>query len=382
MDEQTQDTQSLPVAPSPPTSTPASPVTESSTPALPTEVVADIIDLTVEMLIDEERDLPSQIPVTNHFLRAAALVNRTWRSIAAPALLKNGLVTPPKVDQFLAQIKKHQMERTLDSVRFGVGGAVLDDARDESADDAKFDALVESLPGLKKLEIVGGGLVFESGGDILPCPTAFDELVFSNSNLSLYEMAYKFFDNAPAALTIYESGPHGVDKTSRTADRHATDFFASFAYKIPKISITSNQLIAFYYLGCIVALSGASPLGSSYHFDCNSPTFLVDLKSFVHNFEFSKEDLPSATVSHIAAHIEMLHFLATGGPYRRPNLTSLEVLAHLKDTTEGIELEEAEIILLELVDLPVLAKLKVPAYWKSEAVEDACEAKGIDLRWT
>ncbi|KAL8289989.1 hypothetical protein RQP46_002928 [Phenoliferia psychrophenolica] len=138
-----------PIAPSPTASTPAA---KSSTPALPPELVADIIDLTVELLVKEERTLVSQTPITNHFLLSAMLVDRTWNSIAVSALMKNGLVTPANVDLFIAQVRSHQLESTLESVRFGLGSAGLDDARDGSEDDARFEALVGSLPGLKRLE--------------------------------------------------------------------------------------------------------------------------------------------------------------------------------------------------------------------------------------
>ncbi|KAL8277970.1 hypothetical protein RQP46_009602 [Phenoliferia psychrophenolica] len=146
------------------TASPPTPATKSSTPALPPELVADIIDLTVEVLIAEERDLPSQTPITNHFLLSAMLVDRVWHSIAVSALLKHGLVTPSKVDSFLAQIKEHRIEETLESVRFGLGNAGLDEARDGSEDDTKFSVLITSLPGLKALEVIGrGGLISAEG---------------------------------------------------------------------------------------------------------------------------------------------------------------------------------------------------------------------------
>ncbi|KAL8286800.1 hypothetical protein RQP46_004328 [Phenoliferia psychrophenolica] len=92
---------------------------ETRAPELPPELVAEIIDLTVELLIEEERHFLSQTPLTNHFLLSAALVDRTWHSIASLALLNNGLVTPTTVFRFLAHVDGRGMTGVLDRVRFG-----------------------------------------------------------------------------------------------------------------------------------------------------------------------------------------------------------------------------------------------------------------------
>ncbi|KAL8281466.1 hypothetical protein RQP46_006150 [Phenoliferia psychrophenolica] len=84
-------------------------------PRIPPELVADIIELTVELLIEEERHLEAHEPLSNRFLRSAALADRTWHSIANPILLKKGIVTSGSVVGFLAQIKANGMEATLES---------------------------------------------------------------------------------------------------------------------------------------------------------------------------------------------------------------------------------------------------------------------------
>ncbi|KAL8281423.1 hypothetical protein RQP46_006107 [Phenoliferia psychrophenolica] len=84
-------------------------------PRIPPELIADLIELTVELLVEEERHLEAHAPLSNRFLLSAALVDRTWHSIATPVLLKNGIVTSRSVVGFLAQVKAHGMEATLKS---------------------------------------------------------------------------------------------------------------------------------------------------------------------------------------------------------------------------------------------------------------------------
>ncbi|KAL8281470.1 hypothetical protein RQP46_006154 [Phenoliferia psychrophenolica] len=128
---------------------------------LPLELVTDIIEATVELLIEEEGQLEAHAPLSNRFLLSAALVDRTWNSIAGKGLLKRGMVTSRSVVGFLAQVKAHGMEATLESVRFGeaTGGVKEEDAANE---DTAFDLLVESLSGLTNIELVDSGSHFKT----------------------------------------------------------------------------------------------------------------------------------------------------------------------------------------------------------------------------
>ena len=78
-----------------------------SSPQLPPGLVADIVDLAVAHLVEEERHLESKIPLTNVFFLSASLVSHTWRDLAQPRLLKHALVMPEGVDGFLEQVKEH-----------------------------------------------------------------------------------------------------------------------------------------------------------------------------------------------------------------------------------------------------------------------------------
>ncbi|KAL8281465.1 hypothetical protein RQP46_006149 [Phenoliferia psychrophenolica] len=130
-------------------------------PQLPPELVTDIIELTVELLIEEERNLEAHEPLSNRFLLSAALVDHTWHSIATPVLLKRGIVTSGSVVGSLDQVKAHGMEATLESVRFGEasGGVSPEDAATE---DTVFDFLVVSLSGLINIELVESGSHFQT----------------------------------------------------------------------------------------------------------------------------------------------------------------------------------------------------------------------------
>ncbi|KAL8290196.1 hypothetical protein RQP46_003135 [Phenoliferia psychrophenolica] len=356
--EQSQPKESNPVAPSP-TAAQATPATKSRTPALPPELVADIIDLTVEIM--------------------------------------DGLVTPAKVELFITEVKKHQPELTLESVRFGVGSAGLDAARDSSGDDVQFDALVGALPGLRKLEINGDSLVFVRGlpRGLLTC----DQLRLSNPGIAARYIPIKFYENWPTTLVIDESTPEGALLGRMTGNERKNDAFdfIRFTIRVQNIFVTSNQESGLAHVTDVlmlgtdvihIRLPTGEPLYpgpfllNSFHFECTSPSYITT-KILPSNLKLSFGDkLEYRTLSHLATHLGLLHFIATAGD--RPSLSSLNIVPYPEgtDPDSTSTLEEAERMLLELVDLPVLAKLKVPECWRSDAVEGACEAKGINIRWT
>ncbi|KAL8281400.1 hypothetical protein RQP46_006084 [Phenoliferia psychrophenolica] len=276
-------------------------------PVLPPELIADIIDLAMESLVEQERDLPSQALLTNEFLLSAALVDRTWHLIATSALLKSGLVQPEGVDGFLEQAKKNGMRETNDRVRFGAGPKGLSrvaddsDSPDEGTDDKPFHLLLSSLPNVEKLELVGRGLRFQ------------------------------------ASLL----GPHNI--------QHLTHL-------------------------------------QSFRLECDDPHLWASFHEFATKY-FTSLPFSLPALNHFATYLPALHFYATRGeplaPAERPSLASLEVLPYVNEQQDPLSGEEAESKLLELVQtLPALKYLKVPACWRSDAVEGACEAEGVDLKWT
>lgn len=68
-----------------------------------------------------------------------------------------------------------------------------------------------------------------------------------------------------------------------------------------------------------------------------------------------------------------------------PTLTDIRILPNPSTTSpEGdprIEAEAEEILLSVVWQVESLKSLEVPARWRSDAVERACEARGIELVW-
>ncbi|KAL8279478.1 hypothetical protein RQP46_008040 [Phenoliferia psychrophenolica] len=354
-----------------------------TTPTLPPELVADIIDLTTEILVEEERHLASQLPLTNHFLLSAALVNRTWHSIASPALLKNSLVTPNAVEEFLAQIEQRGMKETLDRVRFGAGAVELANDRPstEGADDTPLLLLLNSLPHLASLELVGIGLHLSSDLKRLP---RFRHLVFSNMRADDLRMSIKAFASAPTPtrLTIIET---------RACDQGDPNWMAevslfSFLVVIPEIYIYSIQMSAIDYVAAMIQVGSdlaSVGMGSlnrlrSVSLEYTQARQWIRVSQYFSRNPLVNSHFPALTT--LSMYLGPLHFFATTG--NRPSLTSVHVLEGDPDK-ESYTIEGGKKSILEIVDkLPVLRSLKVPACLRSEAVEEACEAKGIELRWT
>ncbi|KAL8281497.1 hypothetical protein RQP46_006181 [Phenoliferia psychrophenolica] len=261
----------------------------SGPPVLPPELVANIIDLAVEILVEKERNLPSQTLLANEFLCSAALVDRTWNAIATAALLKNGLVRPglDQVFDFIMQTRSHGIRETLDRVRFGAGtkGLIIDDSDppDEGADEMPFELLVMMLPNLKYLESVGRGLRFNAA---LTRPHNIQHLIISNvTYLDVPLRAQKLALMPPMRLSVFETQLCPLDPE----DMEMYLPFVTFLGQVHDINIYTTQ---------------------------NQPDFY---------FSF--------------------------------------------------------MVLLNIVGkLPALRELKVPACWRSNAVEGACEAKGVDVQ--
>ncbi|KAL8279513.1 hypothetical protein RQP46_008075 [Phenoliferia psychrophenolica] len=349
---------------------------------LPPELFAEIINLTVEILLEEERHLASQIPLTNRFLLSAALVNRTWHSIASLALLKSGLVTPRKAYRFFEMVGQRNMTETLDRVRFGAGPAGLDRsplAEGEVSDDRIFQALISSLPGLKTIEFVGIGLRFS--GDCFGFRSL--ELVFANTNSTAIFMYITKLAPCPPPLrlSIIETRGRVGKVWYWVLEPVAFQYLA----RTPHLVFRTNQLPKSIYLllaarfGSAHAEAGTNPCLRSFRLEAplERPWDTTDrgyFQTHINNSHFPY-------LMTISTQLDPLHLFATNG--NRPALTSLEVLPEGFLNESSTRAEEVDIKLLGLIKkLPVLRTLQVPACWRSETVEEACRAKGIELRWT
>ncbi|KAL8280497.1 hypothetical protein RQP46_007145 [Phenoliferia psychrophenolica] len=359
-----------------------------ATPALPLEIIADIIDFTISLLIDEELDLDleSYAPLANRFLLSAALVNRAWHPLATKALLRCGLVASESVPGFLSQVATLGMDETLDRVRFGERA----NAGDGGDDDAMLDLLLVSLPGITSIELVESKSIFQTR---IPALHSIKRLsLLTSTPLPLHcNYLRKFLYCLPEHLFITESPRRRPTQEAPVSldDLNAMDHF--LAYLLPILRLTlkiSTPLDATLFFSVLVKLGqdGAgimpSPLLGSCHFECTSFAGFDRLAGFIEDFIDSSgrpaSEFPE--LKHLATHLLVAYHLVLPGT--QDALASLEILPDPPGEPDlgNMILEPAEPKILELIeDLPVLAKLKLPACWASDAVRARCEAKGVEL---
>ncbi|KAL8280498.1 hypothetical protein RQP46_007146 [Phenoliferia psychrophenolica] len=349
-----------------------------ATPPLPLEIVADIIDLTIELLVEDELDLEWYAPLANLFLLSASLVNRAWHPIAVKALLKRGTVTVASAEGFLAQAKAFGVDKTLESVRFGEDAAGADPLDNEEA----FDLLINTLSGVKNVELV------ETGSDFRHIlPKVFERISIVNPDLSRGDYLRKFARSVPKHLVISDQPRRrkapGWHAPVSLETFEAMDIFLQHLYRIPhiKVSVTGGRDSNVVSLSIITKLGmgEVDPPLETCHFECTS------MAVYTHLIEFTTTVGPLASsfphLTHLAANLLIAHHLALPGP--QASLSSLEILPDPPgDLVPGgwIAEKAAEPVILELIEgLSALTKLTVPACWASDAVKECCEAKGVEL---
>ncbi|KAL8281521.1 hypothetical protein RQP46_006205 [Phenoliferia psychrophenolica] len=330
----------------------------------PPELVVYIIELTVELLIEEERRLEAHASLSNEFLLSAALGSRTWHSIATPVLLKRGIVTSGSVVAFLARIKAYEMEATLTSVRFGEasGGVTPERAPEE---DKAFNLLVESLSELKSIEIIESGSHFQTA---LPPGRSIQQVHLSNFPFLDGGFGRKFKDSPPTHLIVTETRPLSSFTAGPNRDTPFSAFKESLV-RVDKITITTaDESSLLFYFGLLRLLGDQTQSRlQTCHFECKSLDSFSQLSIY-------------PRLEHLTSHLVAAHFLLALGS--QPSLATLEVLADIPGVhySSKIIAPSPNIALLELIHaLPVLENLKVPASWASDAVREACDAKGVVL---
>ncbi|KAL8281433.1 hypothetical protein RQP46_006117 [Phenoliferia psychrophenolica] len=352
----------------------------SSSPVLPPELVADIIDLTVELLVEKERNLPFEALLTNKFLLSAALVNHTWKAMAISALLKKGIVPPDGVDGYIALAEKYGVRQSVDGVRFGAGAMGAVAARQQSGDahDEPFQILISALPNLRNLELVGRLRFWH----IMKHPfIKIKKLIMSSTSAHELRKVFRTLSGFPPGhLSIIETQPTEIAPVLE-------GFFLISGLSMESIDISSKSQISdrFYYEFILrLGLRGAPCLRrlrlelAQYH-EPNWRKFCAEMSQ--PDYWLVTPQFP--LLNHLETHLLPLHFFATFATAGRPSLASLEVLPDAESEVNQLSHVEAESKVLDLVQqLPVLRNLKVPACWRSDAVDDACEARGVDLRWT
>ncbi|KAL8280499.1 hypothetical protein RQP46_007147 [Phenoliferia psychrophenolica] len=356
-----------------------------ATPPLPLEIIADIIDFTIELLVNEELLLKSHAPLSNRFLLSAALVNRAWHPLATKALLKRGIVTSGGVVGFLAQAKAYGLDGVLESVRWGESAESAAGEPDPDDEDAMFDLLVQSLPSVKDFDLIESGSHFRSA---LPSGRTFRRVTMLDSNPLKGDVLGKFKGTPTERIIFTDSGRRLMqeerppyDDALRILKRLSGHFL-----RIPNLTIITAipDDHIFLYLLVIRKLGAESnvPLLRNFHFECTSSTAHNVVNEFIKTFGNVAGSIVSSYphLTHLTAHPHLAHYITVPG--NQPKLTSVEILPDPPGTPilESSPMEPVEPLLLELIEkLPALANLKVPACWASDAVRDRCEAKGVDL---
>ncbi|KAL8281431.1 hypothetical protein RQP46_006115 [Phenoliferia psychrophenolica] len=348
-------------------------------PRLPPELIADLIELTVELLIEEERHLEAHAPLSNRFLLSAALVDRTWHAIATPVLLKRGIVTSGSVAAFLGQVMAHGMQDTLESVRFGEAASGVT-AQGAVEEDIAFDLLFEILSGLDTIELVDSGAYFQTA---LPPGRITQTVHLSNHKLLLGGFGRKFEHRPPNHLVVTETRNTSLELDPDTDTTTPLLRSVKVLQSVQSLSITMNQGSGAFYVGMLMMIGALS---------AHVPPHLQTCRLEITTVESFREALASTHVGiyqrlvynyphlqRLAAHLLFAYLLVGRGTH--PCLTLLEIL----DDPPGVYVDEnvgkvLEPNFLEVVaNLPVLASLKTPACWASDALREACEAKGVTL---
>ncbi|KAL8277387.1 hypothetical protein RQP46_010227 [Phenoliferia psychrophenolica] len=132
-------------------------------PQLPPELVLQIIDITIRLLVDEERYLKEPKAIVNHFLLSASLVDRTWHELVAIPLLANALILPKAVYTFIYRARTFDLLETLACVRFLVLVGSGFELKTSFAGDHRILAVFHSLWGAES-----GNFVLQKFGRALP----------------------------------------------------------------------------------------------------------------------------------------------------------------------------------------------------------------------
>ncbi|KAL8277085.1 hypothetical protein RQP46_010513 [Phenoliferia psychrophenolica] len=86
-----------------------------------------------------------------------------------------------------------------------------------------------------------------------------------------------------------------------------------------------------------------------------------------------------APLVELATHLPIFEDSADRFP---PNLTTLKILRDVGKHHSELYISPEDTILSLLTTLSALKELEIPDCWRSDAVEEACEAKGVALTWS
>ncbi|KAL8279696.1 hypothetical protein RQP46_008009 [Phenoliferia psychrophenolica] len=341
--------------------------------SLPYEITSKILKLGTLDLVREERRHSKLIGQANAFLLSASLVSRTWRNIAQPLLIKHGIVYPARATHYIRELERQGVLSTLRAVRVGPlpeAITLYESIFGNKQISLLAFELLRRIPSLKDLELVGKSPAFGRGaGGPNTAANHVKSLSFTSySSLALFDLGQVF---SPASLTFIESRDEQMGYFTGILDaqtwlRHVTSLH---------IEMFGHSMItaAFSDARQRPAESGANL--QSLHLEAATDVsfeFLLQRKSLLKLADIGR-------LIKLATHLAVFEDSAGRCP---PNLTTVKILRDPENYPPELRRGLEVTIMRVISKLPALKELEVPDSWRSDAIEQACEARGVILTWS
>ncbi|KAL8292053.1 hypothetical protein RQP46_001519 [Phenoliferia psychrophenolica] len=348
-------------------------------PTLPLELTSEILRHATSDLVEQERHDSTLTGHTNALLLSAALVSHAWRSIAQPFLLRHGLVDPAKAELFIAELERVGFKDSLSAVRIGVptGRSQLSD--DEArASGSGLTAILKALSALRSLECVDQEIQIL---ELEVTPNRIESLSFTASSHLHFQTLVMGIENvfSPVQLAIIDADLEATSDV-RVTDDGGNSFFEltrmSKSVQSLEFSIKTQEtaVMATALMMMIQPLIVLNALASCrLHF--RDATMLGAVHTAVKERQFTHLD----ALDRLETHLLWLEVMAGRST---PNLTTVKILSDPVGLRPNRENYPKKQIMDLISNVATLKKLEVPDCWRSDEVEEACEAKGVDLMWT
>ncbi|KAL8277083.1 hypothetical protein RQP46_010511 [Phenoliferia psychrophenolica] len=345
--------------------------------SFPYEITEKILKLATLDLIRDERRHSTLVGQANAFLLSAALVSHTWRNIAQPLLLKHGLVHPTEADGFLAELERAGLKNSLAALRVGMGSRCR--CQSWEADHREInllalETLLQRIPTLRALEFVGKKLRFTRRDQPAEAWSHITSVSFtgykSNTLSHLIDLEGAF---SPTSLTFIESLADEVDGYQPGNMKVQNLFKKATSLHLE----TSGTSVMMRTLLCDLLRAPLAEANlQSIHLEATTP---YPLQTYFFGL-FRLELIEVFSLKSLATHLAF--FRAPTMRARPPDLTTVKILRDPADYESELWTSPEHQILNLISNLWALKELEVPDCWRSDAVEEACEARGVVLTWS
>ncbi|KAL8279680.1 hypothetical protein RQP46_007993 [Phenoliferia psychrophenolica] len=345
-------------------------------PPLPHELTTDILKLATFSLVEQERHDSTITGQTNAFLLAASLVSHTWRNIAQPLLLKHGLVDPSRALHYIGELERQGLRDTLPAVRIGVPASRTVSDVDARAGGIGLRAILEELSLLRGLEFVGKRLRILA---FAVKPNRVTNLSFTASNRGSFDRLLLALRHSfsPLEFTIIED--HSGDSNDPRPS------YLEFGTFLPELGRLIQPLRSL----CFTIESTEGGLYPSYmmsesleairsvRLEFKDASTFEDIRSRANHMVFSSlSSLDS--LDRLETHLD---WIQDSAGWYGPGLEVLKILWDPTGAQYTSTITPEDRILSHISNLAALKELEVPDCWRSDAIEEACEAKGVELSW-